>query len=187
MLAKEIKPGAIVVHNSQPCIIKGITVQTPSARGAATIYKYRAMNLLTKQKADFSLKGGESLDEADFERRSVTYMYVDATHIHLLDQEDFNQHALPLEQAEDEMPYLTESLEGIFALIYNDQCVGMQLPLTVELKITQCEPRVKGDSATARNKPATLETGLVVPVPEYLSEGEVIKVDSRTAKFISRA
>jgi elongation factor P len=186
MLAKEIKNGAIVVNNGQPCIVKGITVQSPSARGASTIYKYRATNLLTKQKADFSLKGGESLDEADFGRRNVSYMYSDATHIHILDQEDFNQHSLLLEQVADEMPYLTESLEGILVLIYNDDCVGMQLPVTVELKITQCEPRAKGDSATSRNKPATLETGLIVGVPEYLSEGEVIKVDTRTGDFLGR-
>ncbi|MCA9103429.1 MAG: elongation factor P [Planctomycetales bacterium] len=187
MIAKDIKPGAIVVHNGQPCMVKGVTVQTPSARGAATIYKYRAMNLISKQKADFSLKGGESLDEADFQRRPVTYMYSDATHVHLLDQQDYNQHALPLDLVADEVPYLTEALEGVFALIYNEQCVGVQLPVTVEMKIIECEPRVKGDSATSRNKPATVETGLVVPVPEYLSEGEVIKIDTRTGEFLGRA
>jgi elongation factor P len=186
MLAKEIKTGAIVVSNGQPCIVKGISVQSPSARGASTIYKFRATNLLTKQKADFTLKGGESLDEADFGRRNVSYMYSDATHIHLLDQEDYNQYSLPLEQMADEIPYLTESLEGILVLIYNDECVGMRLPPTVELKIIECEPRVKGDSATSRAKPAKLETGLVVGVPEYLSEGEVIKVDTRTGEFLGR-
>jgi elongation factor P len=73
------------------------------------------------------------------------------------------------------------------ARIYNEQCVGIQLPLTVELLVVQCDPSVRGDSATGRNKPATLETGLVVQVPEYLSEGERIKVDTRTGQFLSRA
>ena len=162
-------------------------MQSPSARGAATIYKYRARNLVTKQKIDIVLKGGESLDEADFERRPVKLMYADATHMHFLDQTDYNQYSLPLEDVEYEAKFLTEELEGVQVMLYNDECVGIQLPTVVELKVTQCDPGVKGNSATGRTKPATLETGLIVHVPEYLSEGEVVKVDTRTAEFLSRA
>jgi elongation factor P len=86
-----------------------------------------------------------------------------------------------------EAPYITENLEGIQALIYNDECVGVQLPTTVELKVVQCDPGVRGNSATSRNKPAKLETGLEIQVPEYLSEGEIVKVDTRTGEFLSRA
>jgi elongation factor P len=73
------------------------------------------------------------------------------------------------------------------ALIYNDECVGVQLPVAVVLKVVQCDPGIKGASATARTKPATLETGLIVQVPEYLSQGEIIKVDTRDGSFLSRA
>jgi elongation factor P len=187
MLAKDIKTGAILNYNDAPCAIETITVQTPSARGAATLYKYRARNLITKQKVDIVLKGTDTLDEADFSRRPVKYMYSDATHDHFLDQQDYNQYSLAKEDVVDEMKYVTESLEGIQALIYNEECVGIQLPVSVELKVTGCEPAVRGNSATGRTKPATLETGLVVQVPEYLSEGEVIKVDSRTGEYLSRA
>jgi elongation factor P len=187
MLAKDIKTGAILNYNDAPCAIETITVQTPSARGAATLYKYRARNLITKQKVDIVLKGTDTLDEADFSRRSVKYMYSDATHDHFLDQQDYNQYSLAKEDVVEEMKYVTESLEGIQALIYNEECVGIQLPVSVELKVTGCEPAVRGNSATGRTKPATLETGLVVQVPEYLSEGEVIKVDSRTGEYLSRA
>ena len=72
------------------------------------------------------------------------------------------------------------------ALIYNDECVGLQLPVVVELKVTQCDPGVRDNSATGRTKPATLETGLVVYVPEYLAQGETVKVDTRTGEFLSR-
>ena len=65
--------------------------------------------------------------------------------------------------------------------------MGIQLPLTVQLRVVRCDPGVKGDSATARTKPATLETGHVIQVPEYLSEGERVKVDTRTGQFLSRA
>ena len=82
---------------------------------------------------------------------------------------------------------MTEDLQGIAALIYNNECVGIQVPPSVELKITQCDPAVKGNSATSRNKPAVLETGLTVQIPEYLKEGEVVKVDTRSGEYLSRA
>ena len=186
MLAKDIKNGMVVNFNDAPCMIETVNVNSPTARGAATIYKYRARNLLTKQKVDIVLRGGESLDEAAFERRPVKLMYADSTHVHFLDQEDYNQFSLPVEDLTDEMQYVTESLEGMQTMIYNDECVGLQLPLSVDLKVAQCDPGVRGNSATSRNKPATLETGLVVQVPEYLSEGELVKVDTRTGQFLSR-
>ncbi len=186
MIAKDIKNGVVLNYNGAPCIIENISVQSPSARGAATIYKYRARNLVTKQKIDIVLRGGEGLDEANFERRAVKFMYADATHLHFLDQQDYNQYSLTREEVENEAPYLTENLEGVQAMIYNDECVGLQLPTVVELKVTQCDPGVKGNSATGRTKPATLETGLVVHVPEYLTQGETVKVDTRSGEFLSR-
>jgi elongation factor P len=187
MLAKEIKPGAVVNHEGAPIMIQTVTVQTPSARGAATLYKYRGRNLVTRQKVDITLKGTDSLPEADFVRRSVKMMYTDPTDMYLLDQEDFNQYSVSLADIDEQAKYITESLEGMLALIYNDECVGVKLPTTVELDVTQCDPGVKGDSATKRTKPATLETGLIVQVPEYLEQGVRIKVDTRTGEYISRA
>jgi len=187
MLAKEIKRGGIVNYNRAPCLIEAVNVQSPSARGASTFYKFRARNLITKQKVDITLRGGESLDEADFQRRPVKYMYADATHIHFLDSGNYNQYALAKEDLADEINYLTEELEGVLALIYNEACAGIQLPLTVHLRVVECDPGVKGNSATSRTKPATLETGLVVQVPEYLSEGEIVKVDTRNGQYLSRA
>lgn len=187
MLAKEIKTGTVVVYNGAPVLINSINVQTPSARGAATLYKFRGRNLVTKQKTDITLKGTEGLDEADFQKRPVKMMYSDAEQLHLLDQTDFNQYSINLEDVEHEMQFLTEELDGVYALIYNDECVGVQLPSAVELNVTQCDPAVKGDSATKRTKPATLETGLVIHVPDYLTEGERVKVSTETGEYLSRA
>ena len=72
-------------------------------------------------------------------------------------------------------------------MIYNEGCVGLEIPATVELKVTQCDPAARGNSATSRAKPATLETGISVQVPEYLEEGEIIKVDTRNGAYLSRA
>ena len=187
MLAKDLKPGSIVLHNEAPHIIESVNVQSPSARGGSTLYKFRARNLVSKQKADFTCKGTDNLDEADFQRREVTLMYSDADQVHFLDSGDYNQYSIATDDVAQEMQFVTESLQGILALIYNDQCVGLQLPAAVELEIVECDPGVKGNSATSRTKPAKLETGLSIQVPEYLKQGEVIRVDTRTSDFLGRA
>jgi elongation factor P len=187
MLAKEIKTGTIIVHNGAPCLIETISVQSPSARGGATLYKFRARNLVTKNKVDVTLKGTEGLEDADFKKREVSIMFSDQESVHLMDTETFEQYQIALEDVAEEMKYVAEGLEGLLALIYNDECVGISLPTTVHLKIAQCDPGVKGNSATGRTKPVTLESGAIVQAPEYLAEGEVIKVDTRTGEFLGRA
>lgn len=187
MQAKDFKTGSVLVYNESPIIIEKISVQSPSARGGSTIYKLRARNLLTKQKVDLALKGTESLREADFEKRNVKLMYADATQLHFIDQQDFQQYSLPINECEEERKYLTEELEGAIAMIYNDACVGIQLPSAVELQVIRCDPGIKGNSATSRTKPAILSTGLEIQVPEYLKEGERVKVDTRDGTFLSRA
>ncbi len=187
MQAKEIKNGSVVVYQDAPVIIEKVSVQSPSARGSAMLYKFRGRNVVTKQKVDITLKGSESLSEADFQKRNVDFMYADPTQMHFLDQQDYQQYSLDIPDIENESQFIKDGLEGILALLYNDECVGIQIPAAVELKITQCDPGVKGNSATSRTKPATLETGLVIQVPEYLKEGEVVKVDTRSNSFLSRA
>jgi elongation factor P len=187
MNAKEIKRGEVVVYNDSPCIIEGINVQSPSARGAATLYKFRARNLVTKQKADITLKGTESLDVADFTKRDVSYSYADGDFLIFMDKENYEQYNIKKEDAAEEMQYITEVLEGIRALIYNEECVAIEVPTAVSLKVVRCDPGVKGNSATSRFKPAKLETGLEIQVPEYLEEGEMVRVDTRSAEFLGRA
>jgi elongation factor P len=187
MLAKDMKSGTVVVNNEVPVIIESVMVQSPSARGASTLYKFKARNLITKQRVEFTFKGTDNLPEADFRKRLVKMMYKDAELLHLMDDEDFNQFSVPVADVEEQLQYMTEELEGTYALIYEDECVGLTLPTTVELKIAQCDPAIRGNSATSRNKPAVMETGLTVQVPEYIKEGERIKVDTRTGEFLSRA
>lgn len=187
MLAKEIKNGSIVEYLGAPVVIESISVQSPSARGAATLYKFRARNLLDRSKVDITLKGTDSLVEANFDRRAVNVMYCDAEKMYLMDQTDYQQYELPLTDVEYERNFITEGLEGLMALIYNDECVGLQVPTAVELTVTECDPGVRGNSATGRTKTARLETGYVVQVPEYLKQGERVKIDTRNGEFLSRA
>ena len=89
MQAKEIKNGSVVVYQDAPVIIEKVSVQSPSARGSAMLYKFRGRNVVTKQKVDITLKGSESLSEADFQKRNVDFMYADPAQMHFLDQQDY--------------------------------------------------------------------------------------------------
>jgi elongation factor P len=160
--ASQVKRGDAIEINGQPHVVKNVEVKTPSARGGSTLYKIRANNAVTSQKTDLSCRGDEAFVELDLIKRPIQYMYRDTTTLHFMDLDDYSQFSMTAEQLAD-------------------------LPDTVNLQITECDPSIKGASATARTKPATLETGLVVQVPEYLSNGETIKVDTRTGKFLGRA
>ncbi len=185
--ASDLKKGEVVKIDGDPHIVETIKVQTPSARGAVTLYKIRFRNLATKRKVDQSLRGDDVLAEADFERRPVQYLFGDASGITFMDLEDYSQFALTKDEIEDEWPYLTEGVEGLVAISSEGRVLGLEVPTFIELEIVETRPSVKGGSVTARTKPATLSTGLVVQVPEYMSAGEIIRVDTRTGEYASKA
>lgn len=104
-----------------------------------------------------------------------------------MNTESYEQYTLPDDSIEEELPFLTEGLEGLKALVSDGTILGIELPATVTLEITECSPGIKGASASARTKPATLSSGLIVQVPEYIETGEIIKVNTETREYISRA
>lgn len=185
--ASELKRGVIVEINGAPHAVKQVEAKSPSSRGAATLYKIRFTNLQTRQKLDESYKGDDMLKRIDCLRPQVQYSYLDGDLFTFMDTEDYSQYAINREDIEDLVDYLTEGLEGITALIVDGNLLGIELPQSVNLTITDTAPGIKGATATGRTKPATLTTGLEIQVPEYLEPGETVKVNTSTGKFISRA
>lgn len=187
MKASEIKKGSVIEVEGAVVLITELQVQTASSRSGNTLYKMRGRNVLTRQKFQGSFKGDDLVQTVELERRPVQFLYQDSEGATFMDRETFEQHTFDLEALESELPYLTEGLEGIFALVVDGAAVGIELPATVVLEVVECAPAMKAASASARNKPATLSTGLVVQVPEYLAQGERIKVNTVTGEFMSRA
>jgi elongation factor P len=185
--AAELKRSDIVEVNGQAHVVEELQVQSPSARGSASLYKFRFRNLITKQKVDRVCKGEEAFRNIGFERKPVQYVYRDQDKFAFMDVVDFSQFELSQDTIAAELPFLTDGLEGINALSVNDQILAIELPPTVELEIVECEPALRGASVTGRTKPATLSTGHVVQVPEYMERGEVVRVDTRSGKYLSRA
>lgn len=187
MKANEIKKGTVFQVDGQNILVKHVQVQSPSSRSGSTLYKVKGQNVANRQKYERSFKGDEVVGEVDFVRRPVQWLYRDSDGCTFMDSESYEQHIVAEELIAEELPYITEGLEGIYALIADEVLVGIELPSTVVMEINDCSPGIKGASASARTKPATLSTGLVVQVPEYLTPGEAIKINTETGEYMSRA
>jgi elongation factor P len=185
--AKDFKRRMVVEIDGAPHMIEQIQVQTPSARGAATLYKIKARNLKTKARVEKSYRGTDGLNESSFERRPVQYLYRDTDEFHFMDAADFSQFSFTADDLRDQASFMTENMEGVQALVVDDEVIAIELPDTVELPIVESAPGVRGNSATGRTKPATLSTGHIVQVPEHLDQGVIVRVDTRTGEYLGRA
>ena len=166
--ANELKSGMVVDINGVPHSVKNVDAKSPSSRGASTLYKVRFTNLKTGQKLDESYKGEDMLKEADCARVQVQFSYVDGDAYTFMNTEDYSQYTINRDEIEDSVGYLTEGLEGIFALIMDDAILGIELPNSVTLKVVETAPGIKGATAAGRTKPAILSTGLEIQVTDYL-------------------
>ncbi|MBQ9366391.1 MAG: elongation factor P [Victivallales bacterium] len=186
MLVKQFATGSIITVNNAPHIVENVEKHTPSARGAATIYKIRCRNLIDQTKTDLSCKGEDNFPEPDFRQTEVQFMYKEGDTFTFMDLENYDQYSLDKSIIGDAEYYLIEDMEGIQALILEERVVGIKLPDVVEQKLVECDPAIKGQSATNRGKSAKTETGLVIQVPEYMESGETVKIDTQTGKFLGR-
>ncbi|MDP7536834.1 MAG: elongation factor P-like protein YeiP [Methylococcales bacterium] len=185
--ASDLKQGTAIEINGEPYAVKQIEVRNPTSRGASTLYKIRYAHMKSKQKLDQTYKGDDFLKEADCTRIPVQFSFQDGESYTFMNLESYDQYTLNTEDLESQIAYMLEGLEGIIMLLQDDTPLGIELPTSVLLKITQTPPSMKGSSATKRTKTALLSTGLEVQVPEYIETDEIIKINTETGKFMSRA
>ncbi len=183
----ELKRGVIIEYDGAPCSVETVKVSSPTARGGNTITRVRLRNLRTKQKLDVSFRGSETFAEAAFEKRACQLLYEEQDMFHFMDQTNYEQFGIHKDDLEWELLFLKEEQEDIRALWADEELLGIELPTSVVLKITETPPAIKGASATARTKRATLETGHVINVPEHIAQDELVNVDTRTGDFLGRA
>ncbi|NLL49343.1 MAG: elongation factor P [Firmicutes bacterium] len=154
-------------------------------KGAAFV-RTKLKNIRTGSSVERTFRAGERVARAHIESRQMQYMYNSGDEYFFMDMESYDQIALRAEDLGDAPKYLLENMTlGI--QFYANQPVGVDLPTTVILKVTQTEPGFKGDTAQGATKPATLETGLTIQVPLFVEQGENVKVDTRTGEYLSRA
>ena len=134
-LAKDLGRGTVVDIDGSPCIVEKITVQSPSARGASTLYKVRARNLETRNKVDKTFKGTDYVGDVSFQRRPVQPLYSDSSGWCFMDLSSYEQFTLHMDDLEEEIPFLIDGLEGINAMVVDGRVIGLELPDVVEMTI----------------------------------------------------
>ena len=182
----DFKKGLVIQLEGAPCIITDVTTQSPTARGANTMVKTRYRNLITGQVFDKTFRSGDKVDEADFERHKGQYLYADGGRGVFMDLENYEQFEMEAENFDPLSMFLLDGTEVVLGL-FEGRMVNVDLPLSVELTVTETAPVLKNATATAETKDAILETGLKIKVPPYLESGEKVKVDTRDGRFLSRA
>ncbi|WP_350304757.1 elongation factor P-like protein YeiP [Photorhabdus viridis] len=185
--ANEIKRGSAVSYNGKLLLVKDIDIQAPSARGASTLYKMRFTDIRTGQKVEERFKGDDIIDTISLTRRSVNFSYIDGDEYVFMDDEDFTPYHFKKEQIEEELLFIPEGgLPGMQVLTIEGQVIALELPQTVDMVIEETTPGIKGASASARTKPARMSTGLTVQVPEYISNGEKIRIHIAERRYMGR-
>lgn len=154
-------------------------------KGGAFV-RTKLKNVRTGAVLDRTYNAGERVTEVRLERRSIQFSYADGHFYHFMDMETYDDIMLNADViGEDQLKYLKEGME-CEGLLYKDTVIMVELPVFVELAIVQTDPGIRGDTATGGTKPAKLETGATVQVPLFLEEGEVIRVDRREDKYLTR-
>jgi elongation factor P len=153
-------------------------------RGSAQV-RIKLRNVKRGQTVERTFQAGERWPRAFLDRRPVQFLYRDGRDLHFMDTESYDQLALREDQLGDAVGYLKEGMV-LDRTSYEGETIGVELPITVDLRIAETEPGFAGDTQTGARKPATTETGLVVQVPIFVNEGDTIRIDTRTGEYQTR-
>ena len=185
--AINIKRKTVFEFENIPFSCMDAEISTPTARGGQTLVRLKMRNLITSAVLDKTFKAGEKFKEPDLQLVPVSYLYSDGDGSYFLDQENFETLTLPAEVVGNALDLL---VEGTLLQLhkFNGNPIGLQLPMFVELKVTEAELAVRGDTSSGSGtKMATLETGFKIRVPLFIKQGEKVKITTETREFSGRA
>lgn len=180
----DFRNGLKIEIEGEPFVIVEFQHVKPGKGNAFTRTKIRS--LLTGRVLDPTFKSGEKVGRPDIEEKSMQYLFKDGEHYTFMDQLSYEQVMVDAKIVGDSEQWMSDNL-ACQILFWNGKPIGVSVPAHVTLKIVECEPGVRGDTATNATKTAKLETGAVVQVPLFINEGESIRVDTREARYIERA
>lgn len=186
MKASDVRKGNVVEHNGGIYQVRDIERSSPTARGGNVTFRFTLYSVPAGSKLDLSLRADDELKEVELSRRSCSYSYMDGDAFVFMDDEDYTQYVLGPALIGDSAGYISNGLKDCYVQIIDDAPVGLQLPQSVELEVIDTPPELRGGTATKRPKPARLSTGIEIQVPEYISNGEKIWVNTATGEFAGR-
>ena len=180
----DIRKNLKIEIDGTPFVVVDFQFVKPGKGNAFT--RTRLKNMINGNVLDRTYKTGEKLVPARIEERSMQYLYNDGGMYHFMDNDNYEQVGIDSEQVGDNALYLVENM-SVSILYFKDGPIGINLPFTVELEITETEPGIKGDTASGATKPATTSTGATIQVPLFIQQGERVVVDTRTGDYVERA
>ena len=187
MKAVDIKKGNVIEHNGTVYQVRDIERSSPQGRGGNVKFRFTLYSVPGGVKFDLSCGADDELREVEMSRRASTFSYKDGEAFVFMDDEDFTPYQLDADAIGDGAGYITDGLAGCYVQLIEDSPVAVQLPPTVVLEVIETPPELKGGTATKRPKPARLNTGIEIMVPEYIVNGEKIHVSTTTGEFNGRA
>lgn len=179
----DLRSGMKLMIDGSPCSVVDVDFVKPGKGQAFARVKIK--NLLNGRVVERTYKSGESMESADVMDTDMQYLYNDGEHWHFMHPQTFEQLGANQEALGDSAKWLKEQ-DMCTVTLWNNEVIAVVPANFVELKITETDPGVRGDTASGGGKPATLETGAVVKVPLFVEQGEVIKVDTRTGEYVGR-
>ena len=174
----------VILFEGQPCKVVEFRHHTPGNLRAMVQTKLR--NILSGSTFEHRFRSADTVERASLEQHEMEYLYSDGSHHHFMNTETFDQVALSADELGDAAEWLAPGLK-IQAEFYDGSAIGIDLPPSLELTVTQTEPTMKGATVSNVNKPATLENGVTIQVPPFVNEGDRIRVDPIEGRYLERA
>jgi elongation factor P len=179
----DLRTNIIIRYNGQLHRVVEFHHHAPGNWRAMVIKKLK--NVQTGKVIEDRVRAGSDIEIVRVDKRPMQFLYRDGDTYHFMDSETYDQFALSGAQLGDDARYLKENTD-VFVSQYENEVLGVDLPVTVDLAVIQTDPGFAGDTATGAKKPATLETGLVVQVPLFVNEGDMLRIDTRTGEYVTR-
>jgi elongation factor P len=179
----DLRRGTVIVLEEEPWqVVDWKHTQVPKRPPVLTL---KLRNVRNGRALERNVPGNQKLTLAEVDKREAQYLYSDGDYYHFMDMESFEQYPLTEEQMGDTLKYLKEQ-DKLHLILYRGETIALEMPTFVQLKVADTPPSLKGNTAQGSNKPATLETGLVVHVPFFVNIGETVRVDTRTGEYLER-
>jgi elongation factor P len=181
--AADLRKGLKITIDNEPYIITVFDFAKPG-KGQA-LYRTKMKNMITGSTMDRTYRSGDTFEPANLMDRKMQYLYKEDDHYCFMDNDSFEQVHVSEAALGDAKNYLIDNLM-VDVLLFRDQAIGVDVPNFINLRVTQTDPWVKGDTSGSDSKPATVETGYVLRVPPFIEEGELIVIDTRTGEYSTR-
>ncbi len=182
--ATQLKAGMAILHEGNLCRVMNVQHLTPGNWRGMVQTKLR--NLKTGNSFEHRFRSEDRVEKADLEEHEMEFLYAEGEEYHFMNTSSYEQVAMSREDLGDAVHYLSPNIK-VMVEFYEHRAVGAELPVTVDLRVTDTPPGMKGATASNSGKPATLETGLQIVVPQFVNVGDIIRVDTAEGKYLERA